>query len=174
RIDERDVHAELDAQYGRFVEALGGPPDYIDGHQHVHFLPVVRNWLLARFGQSSHKPALRGAPGLVALDAKIAAIAALAAGFNRSMQRAGFSVMTPLSGIYDWRQPEKFASTLRAAVDTMSEQGVFMCHPGHVDEILRARDPMQGVREVEFGFLISDDFGISLDRAGARVMDGSV
>ncbi|TGT74979.1 ChbG/HpnK family deacetylase [bacterium M00.F.Ca.ET.159.01.1.1] len=174
RIDERDVHAELDGQYGRFVEALGGPPDYIDGHQHVHFLPVVRNWLLARFGQSARKPALRGAPSLAALDAKIAAVATLAAGFNRSMQRAGFSVMTPLSGIYDWRQPEKFASTLRAAVDSLPEQGVFMCHPGHVDEILRSRDPMQGVREVEFGFLISDDFGISLDRAGARVMDGGV
>ncbi|WP_292256660.1 ChbG/HpnK family deacetylase, partial [Mesorhizobium sp.] len=81
RIDEPDVHAELDAQYDRFVEALEGPPDYIDGHQHVHFLPVVRNWLLARFGASAGKPALRGAPGLPGMDAaaaKVAAVAALA------------------------------------------------------------------------------------------------
>ena len=176
RIDERDIHAELDAQYDRFVEALAGPPDYIDGHQHVHFLPMVRKWLLARFDGSANKPALRGAPGLPGLDmaaAKIAAIAALAAGFNRSMQRAGFGVMTPLSGIYDWRQPEKFTSTLRAAIDALPEQGVFMCHPGHVDDTLRARDPMQGVREVEFAVLSSQDFGASLDRAGARVTDGS-
>ncbi|TPL53855.1 ChbG/HpnK family deacetylase [Mesorhizobium sp. B2-4-6] len=176
RIDERDVHAELDAQYDRFAEALAGPPDHIDGHQHVHFLPAVRNWLLARFGESARRPALRGAPGLPALDAaaaKIAAIATLAVGFNRSMQRAGFSLMTPLSGIYDWRKPEKFASTLRAAIDTLPEQGVFMCHPGRVDEMLRARDPMQSVREVEFDFLTSDDFGISLKRAEARVMDGN-
>ncbi|UCI27836.1 ChbG/HpnK family deacetylase [Mesorhizobium sp. B2-8-5] len=174
RIDERDVYAELDAQYDRFTDALVGPPDHIDGHQHVHFLPVVRNWLLARFGESAHKPALRGAPGLAGLDAaaKIAAIATLAAGFNRSMQRAGFSLMTPLSGIYDWRKPEKFASTLRAAIDTLPEQGVFMCHPGRVDDMLRARDPMQSVREVEFDFLASDDFGVSLKRAEARVMDG--
>ncbi|TPJ32262.1 ChbG/HpnK family deacetylase [Mesorhizobium sp. B2-8-3] len=174
RIDERDIHAELDAQYDRFTEALVGPPDHIDGHQHVHFLPVVRNWLLARFGESAHKPALRGAPGLAGLDAaaKIAAIAALAVGFNRSMQRAGFSVMTPLCGIYDWRQPQKFAPTLRAAVDTLPEQGVFMCHPGQVDDILWARDPMQGAREVEFTVLSSEDFGASLERAGMRVMDG--
>ncbi|MDX8440809.1 ChbG/HpnK family deacetylase [Mesorhizobium australafricanum] len=174
RIDERDVHAELDAQYDRFVETLTGPPDYIDGHQHVHFLPVVRNWLLARFGASARKPALRGAPGLPGMDAaapKIAAVAALAAGFNGSMRRAGFSVMTPLSGIYDWRQPEKFASTLRAAIKTLPERGVFMCHPGHVDDILRARDPMQGVREVEYTVLSSQDFSASLDRAGVRVMD---
>ncbi|TPI58811.1 ChbG/HpnK family deacetylase [Mesorhizobium sp. B3-1-7] len=175
RIDERDVHAELDAQYDRFTEALAGPPDHIDGHQHVHFLPVVRNWLLARFGGSAHKPALRGAPGFPGLDAaaaKIAAIAALAAGFNRSMQRAGFSLMTPLCGIYDWRQPQKFAPTLRVAIDTLPEQGVFMCHPGQVDDILRARDPMQGAREVEFTVLSSEDFGASLERAGMRVMDG--
>ena len=176
RIDERDVHAELDAQYDRFVETLAGPPDYVDGHQHVHFLPMVRNWLLARFGASARKPALRGAPGLPGMDAaapKIAAVAALAAGFNGSMRRAGFSVMTPLSGIYDWRQPEKFASTLRAAIKTLPAQGVFMCHPGHVDDILRARDPMQAVREVEYTVLSSRDFGDILDKAGARVMDGS-
>ncbi|BCM21576.1 ChbG/HpnK family deacetylase [Mesorhizobium sp. J8] len=175
RIEERDIHAELDAQYDRFTEALAGPPDHIDGHQHVHFLPAVRNWLLARFAGSTHKPALRGSPGLPGLDAaaaKIAAIAALAAGFNSAMRRAGFSVMTPLSGIYDWRQPEKFAVTLRGAVDTLPEQGLFMCHPGRVDDILRVRDPMQGVREVEFTVLRSDDFGASLDKAGARVMDG--
>ncbi|WP_434723914.1 ChbG/HpnK family deacetylase [Mesorhizobium sp. RIZ17] len=174
RIDERDVHAELDAQYDRFTEALAGPPDHIDGHQHVHFLPVVRHWLLARFGESARRPALRGAPGFSGLDAaaKVAAIATLAAGFNRAMQRAGFSLMTPLSGIYDWRQPEKFASTLRAALDTLPEQGVFMCHPGHVDDVLRARDPMQGAREAEFTVLSSQDFGVSLDKAGTRVMDG--
>lgn len=174
RIDERDVHAELDAQYDRFLKALAGPPDYIDGHQHVHFLPTVRNWLLTRFGASSRKPALRGAPGLPRMDAaapKIAAVAALAAGFNGSMRRAGFRVMAPLSGIYDWRQPDRFASTLRVAIKTLPEQGVFMCHPGHVDDILRARDPMQAVREVEYTVLSSQDFGDVLDKAGARVMD---
>ncbi|MEI9402873.1 ChbG/HpnK family deacetylase [Mesorhizobium argentiipisi] len=176
RIEERDIHAELDAQYDRFTEALAGPPDHIDGHQHVHFLPAVRNWLLVRFGGSAHKPALRGAPGLAGLDAatKVAAIATLAAGFNRSMQRAGFNVMTPLCGIYDWRQPQKFTSTLRAAVDTLPEQGLFMCHPGQVDDVLRARDPMQGAREVEFAVLSSEDFGASLERAEMRVMDGKV
>jgi len=175
RFDARDVHAELDAQYDRFIEALGSPPDFIDGHQHVHFLPVVRGWLLSRFATAADKPALRGAPALVGLDAaaKIAAIAALAAGFNKAMQGAGFAVMTPLSGIYDWRQPEKFAPTLKAALASLPEQGLFMCHPGHVDETLRARDVMQGAREVEYAFLASEDFGNSLERAEVRIMDGS-
>ncbi|TIN31676.1 MAG: ChbG/HpnK family deacetylase [Mesorhizobium sp.] len=170
-IAERDVHAELDAQYSRFVEALGRRPDFVDGHQHVHFLPVVRTWLRARFPEGADRPALRGAPAL-AVGSKVVAIAALAAGFNRSMRNAGFTVFEPLAGIYDWRQPEKFAPVLEAAIETLPERGLFMCHPGHVDETLRARDTMQGVREVEFSVLASDAFGASLARADVAIMDG--
>lgn len=173
-IDERDVHAELDAQYSRFVEALGRQPDFIDGHQHVHFLPVVRKWLRAYFSEAGGRPVLRGAPALgnAVVAPKVAAIAAVAAGFNGAMRRAGFSLFEPLAGIYDWRQPERFAPVLQAAVDALPERALFMCHPGHVDETLRARDPMQSVREVEFALLASDDFGASLARAGVEIMDG--
>lgn len=173
-IDERDVHAELDAQHNRFVEALGRQPDFIDGHQHVHFLPVVRKWLRAHFSEAGGRPILRGAPALgnAVVAPKVAAIAAVAAGFNGSMRRAGFSLFEPLAGIYDWRQPERFAPVLQAAVDALPERALFMCHPGHVDETLRARDPMQGVREVEFAVLASDDFGDSLARANVEIMDG--
>ncbi|TPM21287.1 ChbG/HpnK family deacetylase [Mesorhizobium sp. B2-3-6] len=175
-IETCDVHAELDAQFGRFVEALGRRPDFIDGHQHVHFLPVVRKWLRGRFAGDAGRPWLRGAPALAgsgAAASKIAAIAALATGFNRSMRRAGFTVRAPLAGIYDWRQPEKFAPALQTAVESLPEEGLFMCHPGHVDETLRARDPMQDVREVEFAVLASDHFGANLARARVGIMDGT-
>ncbi|WP_214472043.1 ChbG/HpnK family deacetylase [Mesorhizobium sp. dw_380] len=173
-IDHRDVHAELDAQYDRFIEGLDRQPDFIDGHQHVHFLPVVRKWLRARFSEAAGRPALRGAPALgnAAVAPKVAAIAAVAAGFNRSMGRASFTIFEPLAGIYDWRHPERFAPVLQAAVDALPERGLFMCHPGHVDETLRARDPMQGVREVEFAVLASDAFAASLARANVEIMDG--
>ncbi len=88
------------------------------------------------------------------------------------MQRAGFTILEPLAGIYDWRQPERFAPVLQAAVEALPERGLFMCHPGHVDATLRARDPMQGVREVEFAFLASDEFGASLSRAGVEILGG--
>ncbi|WP_315924612.1 ChbG/HpnK family deacetylase [Mesorhizobium sp. SP-1A] len=171
-----DIHAELDAQHGRFVERLGREPDFIDGHQHVHFLPAVRDWLRRRFAGSGSRPALRGAPALPrSLDGqavKTAAVAALARGFDHAMERTGFRVLKPLSGIYDWRRPEGFVPALAAAVADLPEEGVFMCHPGRVDAVLTARDPMQAVREVEFAFLASDEFAGMLDRAGAAVRTG--
>jgi predicted glycoside hydrolase/deacetylase ChbG (UPF0249 family) len=174
-IKTEDVHAELDAQFARFVDALGCTPDFIDGHQHVHFLPAVRTWLKTRFA-GSEKPMLRGAPavslevGVTAM--KRAAIAALARGFDRSMEAAGFLVMKPLAGIYDWKRPDDFAPTLRAAVSTLREDGVFMCHPGHVDAELVSRDPMQTVREVEYAFMASDAFGAFLAANDAGVRSG--
>lgn len=171
-----DIHAELEAQHRRFVEAIGREPDFIDGHQHVHFLPVVRDWLKARFA-GSQKPRLRGAPGLprsIGVTAlKVAAIAALARGFDRSMEAAGFSAMKPLAGIYDWRQPADFAPTVRAVLERLPDGGVFMCHPGHVDAILAGRDPMQAVRQTEYDFLVSDEFGAMLGSAGVAIRSGA-
>ena len=171
-----DIHTELDAQHRRFVEALGREPDFIDGHQHVHFLPVVRDWLKTRFA-GSQRPMLRGAPvlsrgvGVTAL--KVATIAAMARGFDRSMQAAGFSAMKPLAGIYDWRQPSDFAPAVRRAVEDLPEGGVFMCHPGHVDAILATRDPMQAVRQAEYDFLASNKFGAMLAAAGVTIQGGT-
>jgi hypothetical protein len=43
RADE--LRAELDAQHARFVELTGQPPALVNGHHHVHVLPVVRRVL---------------------------------------------------------------------------------------------------------------------------------
>jgi predicted glycoside hydrolase/deacetylase ChbG (UPF0249 family) len=44
-----------------------------------------------------------------------------------------------------------------------------MCHPGHVDEILVARDTLTDQREKEFAFLMSDEMPRVLQRAGASL-----
>src|SRR5512143_337399 len=41
-----EVRDELRRQWGAFVAARGRPPDFLDGHQHVHLLPGVREAVL--------------------------------------------------------------------------------------------------------------------------------
>ena len=41
-LNREAVLDELRAQLDAFEDAWGAPPDYIDGHQHVHILPIVR------------------------------------------------------------------------------------------------------------------------------------
>lgn len=160
-IDEAAIHGELDAQLDAFVAAVGRMPDYLDGHQHVHFLGPVRRWLVARrprFAASGSVPWLRGAPaaGLAegaAMRAKVLVVAALSAGFNAAMCRASYQVLGPLAGFYDWRAENGFPACLDY-LERHSRPGmVVMCHPGRIDDVLKARDPFVAARADELRVL---------------------
>ena len=171
RLDKGAVHAELDAQHARFLEAFDRMPDFIDGHQHVHFLPVVREWLLARFAGTpdAERPALRGAPRHALRSRKIAAVAIMAAGFDETMGVCGFRVLSPLAGFYDWSRPSRFEAVVRSAIASLPDGAIFMCHPGGDDETLRARDRLVDARATEFELLTSQEFGDWLSRSDAGI-----
>ena len=38
-------HRDRQRSCALFIEAFGRPPDFLDGHQHVHLLPQVRDAL---------------------------------------------------------------------------------------------------------------------------------
>ena len=160
-IDQTGLEGELDAQLQAFVDAMGRFPDYIDGHQHVHFLGPVRRWLkkrLPRFAADQSIPWLRGAPAPalaagVKLRAKVFFVAFLAHGFGREMVQAGYDVKGPLAGFYDWGNPDAFPAYLRELSGRRREDMVVMCHPGKADDVLRRRDRLVAAREVEFAEL---------------------
>ena len=47
RIDTLRLRAEIEAQLDRFEDGVGHGPAHVDGHQHVHQLPGVREVLLS-------------------------------------------------------------------------------------------------------------------------------
>lgn len=167
---------ELDAQFERFVEATGRVPDFVDGHQHVHFLPVARQWLATLAKQVDHArlpfvrgaPATRHAPREVFVKATIAR--QLATGFDAFARAAGFVPWRPLAGFYRWERPGGFVDALRAGLASLPTGAVFMCHPGRVDRVLEERDRLLGPREVEFDYLASEAFEEDLARSGASLM----
>jgi len=194
QIAAKDIAAELDAQMARFEDGFGTPPLYVDGHQHVHFLPPVRRWLktlvgASRYGQTPASntslqgegvaatggalPWLRGAPVATFSPkgsfAKIATVRALASRFDKTMSAAGFQVAGPLAGFYDWKTGDDFAPTIDHAVRTLPGGGVLMVHPGRVDQTLRSRDVLTDTRPVELRYLASDAFGHVLEATDARV-----
>lgn len=153
-----EIEAELDAQLERFVEGIGKLPDFIDGHQHVHFLPVVRRWLekrVDRLRQGNRLPWLRGAPSIglaggFRMKAKVAIVRLLSRGFDRQLAAAGYVVRGPLIGFYDWGKPSNFFEILELIENVLPHGAVLMCHPGWIDETLISRDRMVTARPFEF------------------------
>jgi len=170
RIAEPDIHAELSAQWQRFQDVMGRTPAYIDGHQHVHFLPAVRRWLKQHAGAAAW---VRGTPGQrnspLGSRLRIATVRTLATGFDATMQRAGFAVMAPLAGFYDWSKGRDFAETIAHGIRSLPNDGVLMCHPGIPDQVLRDRDALVEARATEFAFLGSRECRALFAQYGAEI-----
>jgi len=96
-LEGRRLHDEVERQLDAFESAVGRRPDHVDGHQHVHQLPQVRDVLVEVLRRRYHplpwirdtrRAPLTGAPGtavLIQAQAKAAAIEWLGAGPLRKL-----------------------------------------------------------------------------------------
>ncbi|MFS8037294.1 ChbG/HpnK family deacetylase [Xanthobacter sp. AM11] len=173
RLDRAAVAAEVEAQFAAFARAFGRPPDHVDGHQHVHVLPVVRSVVLDATRRHAPGAWLRDvspAPGaLRGLDVKGRLIGAFAAGFARDAAAAGLATNRGFGGAYDFSAGHDFAGLLAHFLKGVPEGGLVMVHPGRVDDPLTARDPLTHQREVEYEVLRGPQHRDILDAADVRL-----
>jgi predicted glycoside hydrolase/deacetylase ChbG (UPF0249 family) len=163
RLDPEIIHAELIVQLAAFKEMFGRAPDFVDGHQHVQLFPQVRDAFLTAVKQAApnawvrqggrRQPLARrlGAPKALLLDV-------LSAQFRKRASRADMTFNPGFDGAYDFSRQPDFSVLMRQFLDGLPEDGVIMCHPGFVDDILVDLEPLTVQREHEHAFLGGEDF----------------
>ncbi|MFG1189054.1 ChbG/HpnK family deacetylase [Xanthobacter flavus] len=173
RLDAKAVAAEVEAQFAAFQDAFGRPPDHVDGHQHVHVLPVVRTAVIAATARHAPRAFLRDVTpargALNGLDIKGRLIGAFSTGFGRDAARAGLVTNRGFGGAYDFSGDHDFATLLSHFLAGVPDGGLVMVHPGRVDDPLVARDPLTHQREVEYGVLRGPQWRDILDAAGVSL-----
>lgn len=139
QIDAQWVSDRIHHQLDLFEQALGSAPDYIDGHQHVHQLPVIRTALLQAMQQryAHHRyqmPWLRIAQPPLSWHFKSNIIALLgAATLKRMAKQAGIAYSPVLLGVYDFnRDATGYQQLLSQWLQQASRypSAALMCHPG--------------------------------------------
>jgi len=167
RLDVAVLRAQIQDQLEAFEAGLGRAPDFVDGHQHVHQLPQIRDVLLVALAdryagqalpwlRSTRMAALSGLP--VRQRAKAFVIQALgAAALGRNARRLGFHLNVRFAGVYDFRGGEPaFGRLLSSWLTQLQDGDLLMCHPAaHAD----AADPLGQQRLAEFKVLAGDDAG---------------
>lgn len=175
RLDGAEIEAELTRQLDAFEQHFGAPPAFLDGHQHVHQLPVVRAALLALYQRR-----LAGSGCYVRLcDEPLVAvwrrgtdrwrallIALLGRGLGRAARRRGIPGNDSFRGVQDFAQRRPFAHMFESYLYGAGSLPLIMCHPGHVDAALAAVDPVTDEREEEWRYFSSAEFPTALARAG--------
>ena len=177
-----DVQAEIQAEVTRqlvlFEQATGFAPDHVDGHQHAHALPGVRDAVLAalsaRFG-SQDKPLVRNpADKLVAIlqrggeRFKALSIAALSQGFAAAANAHGFPVNRGFSGFSAFDPARPYALEIATALLRTGPCHIVMCHPGYPDSELRGLDPVVERRGQELTVIASGPPVVGLWRVDRR------
>jgi chitin disaccharide deacetylase len=166
RLPITEVKAEIARQIDAFTEHFRRLPDYVDGHQHVHALPGIRDALVQTLGEQGlagrlwlRNPADRLRRMLARpLPQKALAVAALAAGFRGPAGAAGFALNEGFAGFSDFLADRDYASTFPDYLRSPGTRHLVMCHPGYSDDALAALDPATSSRETELAFLASPQF----------------
>lgn len=163
-LDPDEISAEIVRQLEAFERETGHPPDYLDGHQHVHALPVVRSALLQALQSYDpdrrmlvRDPADRTAAilrrGVSATKALV--IAAVSTGFGAMIRTAGFATNIGFSGVSSFDDQTPYATELAAFFRAPGPRHLVMCHPGYPDDALAALDPVLGRRRQELDALMA-------------------
>ena len=179
QLDAARVRAAIERQLDLFEQVWQAPPDHVDGHQHVHQFPVVREQLLqalqARYPQASPRPWLRIArPLQPGLDLKARVIGLMgASALARLAAQAGWPHSSWLTGIYDFAPdsaPYLARLTHWLSQARTAQAVVLMCHPGMATS--GAGDPIAAARTCEFDTLGSPAWPQLLEAHALQVARG--
>ena len=170
-LPEPALRAEVEAQLAVFSTTTGHAPRFIDGHQHVHHLPVVRAVLLDAVERMHPRPAVRNTgrvlgpgPGLKRVLIERTGGRALL----RELIRRGIAHNAALTGVYAFKEPRYRLLMQRWLAALPAEGALLFCHPGVPSRAL-AEDPISAARVREFNYLRGAEFSADLVAAGVAL-----
>jgi len=177
RLEPEPLTIEIATQLRAFIDTFGHLPDFVDGHQHVHLLPQVREAFLTVVSETAPTAWVRQcgrAPSAWRLrDRKGLVLDVLSLGFRRAAERRGLATNPAFAGAYAFNSNANFAGIFPRFLNGLPDDGLIMCHPGFVDPELERLDSLTHLREHEFAFFSSDAFPRVLAEQGAELASPS-
>jgi predicted glycoside hydrolase/deacetylase ChbG (UPF0249 family) len=163
RLNRTALEREIAAQLRAFAAAFGRPPDFVDGHQHVHLFPHVRDAFVRAVAEHAPNAWVRQCGRIKGQrrglqDRKGLLLDILSVGFRRRARAAGLRFNPAFAGTYSFTPDADFPALFPGFLEGLPDGGLIMCHPGFVDAELERLDPLTTTREHEFAYLESDRF----------------
>lgn len=174
-MDAAFLKAELNAQLDRFIDVMGRLPDFIDGHQHIHQFPQIRQAVLELYKQrlQHHQVTVRSTWPALSMKKHRFKTKILALTGGKGMQRQLLKLDIPhnhyFSGVYDFSPDTDYRSLFRHWLGLSAHQTFIMCHPGAGD---MQDDPISAARNRELSYLQSEQFITDCDEFYVKLATG--
>ena len=167
--DRAELREELARQFDAFERTFGRKPDFVDGHQHVHIFPGIREDVAelaaARMGTKetgSGWVRCCAAPmsDLIALrNPRAVLLNAMSRRQRPHLLRAGLHSNQRFYGVNTFDRHHSYRTLMQAWLKLAAKESsstLIMCHPGLGGE--NPEDPIAARRADEFSYLQSDQF----------------
>lgn len=155
------VALEFNAQLDVFEDVLGRLPDFIDGHQHVHQFPGIRQVVLDEYEKRLRPNGTYVRTTFPALSLKKyqykIKILALTGGRALHSQLTALAIPHNRSfgGVYNFAKDVNYRDLFRQWLALASDKTLIMCHPGEGE---MPEDAIGYARVKELAYFLSDDF----------------
>jgi predicted glycoside hydrolase/deacetylase ChbG (UPF0249 family) len=149
----RELRAEIARQLDAFEDALNSAPCFVDGHQHVHQLPQIRDALMDEIvGRYGTSVMVRCTASMRPRGLKARVIARLGGTALRTMLATQhIPSNSDFAGVYNFSTARPFCPRLMDWLRTLPDGGLVMCHP---ERNTVPKSP-RTAREAEHDFLAS-------------------
>lgn len=167
----------LEDQMISFIKVMGCVPDFIDGHQHIHHLPVVRFITLELQKKYAKKAYIRSVSSLCFLSFNTF-IKSLVLNFtgalrsSRLWDKQGLLMNKNFSGLRSFKE-EDFSKYFSRLLKKSRDGTLVMCHPGLKSHLGGAKDPINLAREGEYKFFMSKGFKDLLEKENISLVKPS-
>ncbi len=177
QLDKQALENEIQQQIAQFTKYIGQEPDFIDGHQHVHQLPQVRQALLDVYQKNIKGTCFVRLPsnGLCASlqdsvakskSLMISATGSLA--LKKLLQQHQIPYNTSFAGIYPFSQAQNYRAYFLKFLQSIKNGGLIMCHPGLASN--DTNDPIAESRFLEYQYFSGDVFLADLSEAQSQLL----
>lgn len=166
KLNQQAIENEFNAQIDQFIKGLGQLPHFIDGHQHIHQLPIIRDAIIKVYKERliNSKCYIRSVSQPHAFWNVMHSgyfkfmLIQLCGAFQLKKLLAKESIPHNItfSGSYDFSDAKKYAKIFPQFLKQIRNQGIIMCHPGLQGSI--ESDIMAKARYFEYQFFQSDLF----------------
>lgn len=172
-INENQIYKEIDSQINIFKKYIGFEPNFIDGHHHVHQLPVVRDCLVKVLNKRNltNKIWVRNTDEdlFKIIKRKVCVIKTLLLSFygkkfKHIAKKNLIKTNNGFSGIYDFSETKNYELLFDQFISFLKPNHLIMVHPGFNDKDLSKLDPVTTTRDLEFEFLSSKKFNQLIKR----------
>lgn len=170
--DKAILVAECCAQVEEFRRRMGFLPSFIDGHQHIHQFPIVREALIEaykRYWNEKEGAFIRLVNQVSPITSqsfvKLLTIRATGLFFQQLLKENAIPFNQSFAGIYPFTASNEYSTWFPRFLKKVKDNGLIMCHPALPS--IDPADPIAASRYDEYRYFISPQFLLECERHAA-------